>query len=156
MLMSCLFAVISFSNISSLSRISLCISAISRSFTKISMMRILICIAFSLLSTFASMSIPCSVNAYGRKPPKCCLEGIAFCDTIRFTSSSDSWNMKFGGKRPMFLLTCSLSRMDFTPYNSARSRSYMIFLLRSINILLMTFSSGNIECLFVIYYIYFY
>ncbi len=27
------------------------------------------------------MRTPCSVNANGIEPPKCCLEGIAFCDT---------------------------------------------------------------------------
>jgi hypothetical protein len=29
----------------------------------------------------ASISTPCSVKANGSDPPKCFLEGIAFCDT---------------------------------------------------------------------------
>ena len=46
--------------------------------------------------------------------PRCWREGIAFCDTMSSTSFSVSLNMISGGKRLMFLFTCSLNLMGLT------------------------------------------
>ena len=104
-------------------------------------MRTLAATAASLLRTLASMMTPCSVNAMDgfRTPPQL---DVAFCDFKRsfglrseldvavcdFKSSSsgrESRNMKLGGNRPAFRLTCSFKRLVLTPYICARSRSNM-------------------------------
>src|ERR1700736_6016848 len=43
--------------------------------------RMFTCTARSLVSTIDSIATSCSVNAYGRCPPKLCLFGVIFCDT---------------------------------------------------------------------------
>ena len=78
----------SFFLISSMSSFKLRLSVnIGRIFTKTSIILMRICVARPLFKTLANCNIPCSVNTYGSEPPRCCLEGIAFCDTMTSTSS---------------------------------------------------------------------
>ena len=74
-----------------------------------------------------------------------------FATTLSF-SCSVSWNMKCLGKRLIFRLTCSLSRLVVTPYNTAKSLLIMTFSPLSSRILFMIISSGIIisDSIFVI------
>jgi len=84
---------------------SLCANSISRSFTKTSIILMLISIALLLFNTLESIKIPCSVKAYGRYfvcAP--CLK-VANCDLKISFSSLVSSNIKCAGNLSRFLFT---------------------------------------------------
>src|SRR4030066_830346 len=91
--------------------------------------------AFGDLKILAAITVPCSVNAYGRvrRPPRLDFD-IAICDVKQVASSPVSWNIKSSGNRLRLGLTASLKRKVGTPYRAARSRSKITLLPRTVTI----------------------
>jgi len=89
--------------------------SISRSATKAFIITIFFSPARLLYNTLESIATLLSENANGIEPPRCCLEGITFCDTTISTSFSVKVNMKSSGNKSIFLRTAYSKALVFKP-----------------------------------------